>query len=57
MTLDIKTIAPAELHAEMERLKQAEGMDFLVSLTGMDRGEECGLGVIYQQPKPVTAST
>lgn len=48
MTLDIKTIAPAELHAEMERLKQAEGMDFLVSLTGMDWGEEGGLGVIYQ---------
>ena len=47
MTLDIKTIAPAELHAEMERLKQAEGMDFLVSLTGMDWGEEGGLGVIY----------
>lgn len=48
MTLDIKTIAPAELYAEMERLKQAEGMDFLVSLTGMDWGEEGGLGVIYQ---------
>lgn len=59
MTLDIKTISPAELHAEMERLKQAEGMDFLVSLTGMDWGEEGGLGVIYSwnQPKPVTAST
>lgn len=48
MTLDIKTIAPAELHAEMVRLRNEQGMDFLVALTGMDWGEEGGLGVIYQ---------
>ena len=38
-------VAPAELRAEMERLK-AEGMDFLECLTGVDWMEE-GLGCIY----------
>ena len=38
-------VEPAELRAEMERLK-AEGMDFLECLTGVDWMEE-GLGCIY----------
>jgi len=39
-------VAPEDLHAEMERLKTGEQMDFLECLTGMDWGEE-GLGVVY----------
>ena len=48
MTLHITTIQPAELHNEMARLRRDEGMDYLVSLTGMDWGPDEGLGVIYQ---------
>jgi NADH-quinone oxidoreductase subunit C/D len=47
MKLEIKTINPTELHDELLRLRQEEGMDFLECLTGMDWGEE-GLGVVYQ---------
>ena len=43
---DPKVIAPADLHAEMKRLREEEKMDFLVSLTGVD-WEADGLGVIY----------
>ena len=39
-------IDPAKLHNEMKRLREEENMDFLVSLTGVDR-EADGLGVIY----------
>lgn len=47
MNLDIREIAPAELHSEMVRLRNEEGMDFLENLIGMDWGEEGGLGVVY----------
>jgi NADH-quinone oxidoreductase subunit C/D len=47
MTLEITTIQPDQLHAEMLRLRQERGMDFLECLTGMDWGDE-GLGVVYQ---------
>ena len=40
MTLDIQTIEPSALHAEMLRLRQEKKMDFLVNLIGMDWGEE-----------------
>ena len=42
-----KVVAPGELHAEMKRLHDAEGMDLLLNLTGVDWMEE-GLGVVYQ---------
>lgn len=47
------TLAPAELRAEMVRLREKEGMDFLVNLTGVDWMEE-GLGVIYQLESTAT---
>lgn len=56
MTLDITTIAPAELHAEMLRQRNEKGMDFLVNLIGMDWGEE-GLGVIYMLESTTTGET
>ncbi len=43
---DMKVVAPEALHAEMKRLREAEKMDFLECLTGMD-WEADGLGVIY----------
>ncbi len=48
-----KAVAPADLRAEMERLRHKEQMDFLKNLTGVDWGEE-GLGVIYQLESTVT---
>lgn len=56
MTLDIRQIAPKELHAEMLRLKNACKMDFLVNLIGMDWGEE-GLGVVYMLESTTTGET
>ena len=56
MTLDIRTIAPSELHEEMLRLKTERQMDFLVNLVGMDWGEE-GLGVIYMLESTCTGET
>ena len=47
MNLVFQTIAPAELHEEMLRLRQEKKMDFLVFLTAEDMGEE-GFGVVYQ---------
>ena len=47
MTLHMTTIQPAELHNEMARLRRDEGMDYLVSLTGMDWGRR-GAGRDYQ---------
>lgn len=44
--LQLRYLAPEDLRAEMQRLKDAEHFDFLETLTGMDWGEE-GLGVIY----------
>ncbi|MBP3775325.1 MAG: NADH-quinone oxidoreductase subunit C [Bacteroidaceae bacterium] len=56
MTLEITTIAPAELHAEMLRLKEERKMDYLRNLIGMDWGEE-GLGVIYMLESSETGET
>ena len=42
-----KTVSAADLHAEMKRLHDEEGMDFLLNLTGVDWMEE-GIGVVYQ---------
>ncbi len=42
-----KEVAPADLFAEMKRLHDEEGMDFLLNLTGEDWMED-GLGVVYQ---------
>ena len=42
-----KDVAPADLFAEMKRLHDEEGMDFLLNLTGEDWMED-GLGVVYQ---------
>ena len=42
-----KTVAAADLHAEMKRLHDEEGMDFLLNLTGEDWLED-GIGVVYQ---------
>lgn len=50
---ELKTVAPAELHAEMKRLHDEEGMDFLECLTGMD-WEAYGLGVIYHLESTTT---
>lgn len=48
-----KVVSPAELHAEMKRLHDAEGMDFLLNLTGVDWMDE-GLGVVYQVESTAT---
>lgn len=48
-----KVVAPADLYAEMKRLHDAEGMDLLLNLTGVDWMEE-GLGVIYQVESTAT---
>lgn len=40
-------IEAEKLHAEMKRLRDEEGMDFLLHLTGEDWMEE-GMGVVYQ---------
>lgn len=42
-----KTVAATDLHAEMKRLHDEEGMDFLLNLTGEDWLED-GIGVVYQ---------
>lgn len=47
MKLDIREIAPSELHSQMVILRNEKGMDFLENLIGMDWGEEGGLGVVY----------
>ena len=47
MTLDIRTIEPSLLKAELLRLRDEEHMDFLENLIGMDWGEEGGLGVVH----------
>lgn len=44
--LQLHYLAPEDLHAEMQRLKDEEHFDFLETLTGMDWGED-GLGVVY----------
>ena len=46
-------LAPAEARAELVRLKEKEGMDYLENLTGVDWGEE-GLGVVYQLENTTT---
>ncbi len=40
-------VTPADLHAEMKRLHDEKGMDFLLNLVGEDWQED-GLGVVYQ---------
>lgn len=47
MKLDIRTVEPSQLKAELLRLRDVEKMDFLENLIGMDWGEEGGLGVVY----------
>ena len=47
MNLDIRTVAPENLREEMLRLRREQKMNFLETLTGMDWGEEGGLGVVY----------
>lgn len=42
-----REVAPADLHAEMKRLHDEEGMDFLLNLVGEDWMED-GIGVVYQ---------
>ncbi|WP_296089299.1 NADH-quinone oxidoreductase subunit D [Alloprevotella tannerae] len=44
--LQLRCLAPEDLRAEMQRLKDEEHFDFLETLTGMDWSEE-GLGVVY----------
>ena len=46
--MEIKNIQLNELEKEMSRLKNEQHFDFLRNLTGMDWGEEKGLGVVYQ---------
>ena len=48
-----RVLAPAEARAELVRLKEKEGMDYLENLTGVDWGEE-GLGVVYQLENTTT---
>ena len=48
-----QVVAPEALYAEMRRLKEEEGMDFLLFLTGEDWKEE-GLGVVYQLENTTT---
>ena len=54
MTLDIRTIEPSLLKAELLRLRDEEHMDFLENLIGMDWGEEGGLGVVYMLQSTTT---
>lgn len=56
MTLDIRLVEARKLHDEMKRLRDEEGMDFLVNLIGMDWGDE-GLGVIYMLESTKTGKT
>ncbi len=51
---EIQYIEPAVFHKEMVRLRNEKKMDFLESLTGMDWGEEGGLGVVYHLESTVT---
>ncbi len=51
---EIFYIEPAAFRKEMERLRNEKKMDFLESLTGMDWGEEGGLGVVYHLESTVT---
>ncbi len=51
---EILYIEPAAFRKEMERLRNEKKMDFLESLTGMDWGEEGGLGVVYHLESTVT---
>lgn len=51
---EIQFIQPAALYTEMVRLRNERQMDFLESLTGMDWGEEGGLGVVYHLESTVT---
>ena len=44
---EIQFIEPGALHEEMKRFRMERKMDFHESLTGMDWGEEGGLGVVY----------
>ncbi len=53
MTLELQFIEPEKLRSEMLALRD-KGYDFLKTLTGMDWGEEGGLGVIYQLENTVT---
>lgn len=50
----IQFIEPELLHSEMLRLRREKQMDFLESLTGMDWGDEGGLGVVYHIESTVT---
>lgn len=54
MKLEITTIEPLKLKAELLRLRDVEKMDFLENLVGMDWGEEGGLGVVYMLYSTVT---
>lgn len=54
MKLDIRTVEPSQLKAELLRLRDQENMDFLENLIGMDWGEEGGLGVVYMLYSTVT---
>lgn len=54
MKLDIQTIEPSALKAELLRLRDEEHMDFLEDLVGMDWGEEGGLGVVYMLASTTT---
>ncbi len=54
MKIDIRTVEPSQLKAEMLRLRNEEKMDFLENLIGMDWGEEGGLGVVYMLMSTVT---
>ncbi|MFA6811924.1 MAG: NADH-quinone oxidoreductase subunit D [Bacteroidaceae bacterium] len=44
---EIQVIEPVALHGEMLKLRKEKQMDYLVSLVGMDWGDEGGLGVVY----------
>ena len=48
-----KQVEAAKLHDELKRLHDQEGMDFLLSLTGVDR-EDDGLAVVYQLENTTT---
>lgn len=48
-----QVVSPEALYAEMRRLKEEEGMDLLLFLTGEDWKEE-GLGVVYQLENTTT---
>lgn len=54
---NIRFIKPADLHAEMLRLRREEQMDFLKCLSGMDWGEPAEERVLGEEQRSALLGT